>query len=118
VPRFKTHFLPDLLKEFDVKTIDDEHYTKLVFGAAHFAEEIDQSIIPLLHSDWTIERLGEVERSTIRAAFIELRDIQDIPTKTIITEYTNIADSCSADSNFVNAILDKLARQVRPGEMT
>lgn len=117
VPRFKDHFLPGLLDDFGVTTIDDEHYTKLVFGAAHYAEEIDASVAPLLRSDWTIDRLGEVERSVIRAAYIELRDAPQIPPKAVITEYTAIADSCGGDSPFVNAILDKLARQLRAEEM-
>lgn len=117
VPSFKEHFLPGLLAEFDVKTIDDEHYTKLVFGSAHYADEIDQVISPLLRNDWTIERLGEVERSVIRAAYIEFRDIAHIPPKAIITEYTAIADSCGGDGKFVNAILDKLARNLRSAEM-
>ena len=117
VPSFKEHFLPTLLEEFSINTIDDEHYTKLVFGAAHYAEEIDQAVAPLLRSDWTIDRLGEVERSVIRAAFIEFRDAEHIPAKAVITEYTAIADSCGGDGNFVNAILDKLARQLRPDQM-
>ncbi|MCE2516805.1 MAG: hypothetical protein J4F41_02995, partial [Alphaproteobacteria bacterium] len=90
VPRFKDHFLPGLLEEFGVKSIDDEHYTKLVFGAAHYGEEIDASVAPLLRSDWTIDRLGEVERSVIRAAYIEFRDAPQIPPKAVITEYTAI----------------------------
>ncbi|MGU9961669.1 MAG: transcription antitermination factor NusB [Candidatus Puniceispirillales bacterium WSBS_2018_MAG_OTU23] len=118
VPSFQKHFLPSLMAEFRITTIDDDHYTKLVFGAAHYADEIDQTIIPLLRSDWTIDRLGEVERSVIRAAFIEFRDAEQIPAKAIITEYTAIADSCGGDGNFVNAILDKLARLIRPDQMT
>jgi N utilization substance protein B len=117
VPRFKTHFLPKLLAEFDIKSIDDAHYTRLVFGAAHFADDIDQMIKPLLRNDWTIERLGEVERAVIRIAFIELRDAAEIPAKSTVTEYTAIADGCGGDSNFINAILDKLARYHRPDEM-
>ena len=74
VPEFKAHFLPQLLQEFEIASIDDGHYTKIVFGATKDADEIDQAIAPLLKDDWTIERLGEVERSVIRAAFIEFRD--------------------------------------------
>jgi N utilization substance protein B len=117
VPQFKDHFLPELLKEFDIASIDDGHYTNLVFGAYQEAEQIDAEIAPLLRDDWSIERLGEVERSVIRAAYIEFRNTPNIPARTVITEYTAIADSCGGDSNFVNAILDKFSHQYRKIEM-
>ena len=118
VPEFKAHFLPQLLQEFEIASIDEGHYTKIVFGATTDADEIDQAIQPLLKDDWTIERLGEVERSVIRAAFIEFRDTPNIPARTVITEYTAIADSCGGDSNFVNAILDRFSRNYRSVEMS
>lgn len=117
VPQFKSHFLPSLLQEFEIASIDEDNYAMLVFGAADSADEIDKIVAPLLRQDWTLERLGEVERCVIRTAFIEFRDAPKIPPKVIITEYTSIADSCGGDSNFINAILDKLARQMRPDEM-
>ncbi len=46
VPQFKDHFLPELLKEFDIASIDDGHYTNLVFGAYQEAEQIDAEIAP------------------------------------------------------------------------
>ena len=118
VPEFKDHFLPHLLKEFEIASIDEGHYTKLVFGAYRDGQEIDQAIAPLLRDDWTIERLGEVERSVIRSAFIEFRDTPNIPARTVITEYTAIADSCGGDSNFVNAILDRFSKIYRTIEMS
>ncbi|NBQ83012.1 MAG: hypothetical protein EBU10_02120 [Alphaproteobacteria bacterium] len=116
-PSIQDHFLPELLKEFDISSIDDGHYTNLVFGAYQEAEQIDAEIAPLLRDDWSIERLGEVERSVIRAAYIEFRNTPNIPARTVITEYTAIADSCGGDSNFVNAILDKFSHQYRKIEM-
>ena len=107
-----------MLKEFEITSIDEGHYTKIVFGASNDAAEIDQAIASLLKDDWTIERLGEVERSVIRAAYIEFRDTPNIPARTVITEYTAIADSCGGDSNFVNAILDRFSRNYRVVEMS
>ena len=118
VPEFKEHFLPTLLEEFEIASIDEGHYTKLVFGATRDQASIDAEISPLLRDDWTIDRLGGVEKSVIRAAFIEFRDTPNIPARTVITEYTAIADSCGGDSNFVNAILDRFSKIYRVIEMS
>ena len=117
VPQFQDHFLPELLQEFELDRIDTEHYTTLVFHATDRNDEIDDAIRPLLRQDWSVERLGSVERSVIGAAMIELMETPHVPARAVITEYTAIADSCGGDSDFVNAILDRLARQYRIEEM-
>ena len=49
---------------------------------------------------------------------IELSGNPHVPARAVgITEYTAIADSCGGDGDFVNAILDRLARQYRIEEM-
>ncbi|XDZ67000.1 transcription antitermination protein NusB [Alphaproteobacteria bacterium LSUCC0684] len=118
VPSFRSHFLPALLDEFEVNRMDEDHYTRLVFTAASDAGSIDEMIRPLLKEGWTLERMDEVERSVLRAAFVELRDTPHIPAKAVITEFTAIADSCACDSDFINALLDRLARTLRGAEMT
>ena len=118
VPQFQDHFLPELLKEFEIDRIDTEHYTTLVFNATDRGTEIDDTITPLLKDSWTVDRLGLVERATIGAAMIELSETPHVPARAVITEYTAIADSCGGDSDFVNAILDKLARRFRVVEMS
>ena len=97
--------------------MDEEHYTRLVFTASTDAAGIDDELRPLLKEGWTLERIDEVERSVLRAAFVELRDMPHIPAKAVITEFTAIADSCAGDSDFINALLDRLARRLRPVEM-
>jgi N utilization substance protein B len=116
--QFQAHFLPDLLVEFEIDRIDTEHYNALVFSAASREDDIDAAIAPLLRDDWSVERLGSIERVVIGAAMIEFSETPHVPALAIITEYTAIADSCSGDSDFVNAILDRLARHFRNDEMS
>ena len=118
VPQYQDHFLPELLIDFEIDRIDNDHYTTLVFHAADRDDEINAAIAPLLRDDWTVERLGIVERSVIGAAMIELTETPHVPARAVITEYTAIADSCGGDSDFINAILDRLARQMRVDEMS
>jgi N utilization substance protein B len=118
VPQFQKHFLPELLAEFEIDRIDSDHYITLVHKATDRETDIDAAIAPLLHDDWSLDRLGSVERVVIGAAMIELSEVSNIPARTVITEYTAIADSCGGDSDFVNAILDRLARDLRTDEMS
>ena len=88
-----------------------------MFHATDRAAEIDEAITPLLKESWSVERLGLVEHAAIGAAMIELSETPQVPARAVITEYTAIADSCGGDSDFVNAILDRLARRFRVEEM-
>ena len=117
VRQFEAHFLPDLLLEFGLDRLDGEHYRLLVMGASGRRSEIDETLGGLLKDGWSLERLGQVERATLSVALVEFSESSAIPVKTIISEYTAIADSCGGDSDFVQALLDRLGRQFRTGEM-
>ena len=117
VPSFQTRFLPALLEDFGIDRMDDDHYTGVVFPALDRADEIDGVIAPLLKDGWTLARLGEVERSALRAAYIELQTMPHVPARTVAGEYTAIAEACGGDQAFVNAVLDRLARDLRGDEM-
>lgn len=117
IPRFRQHFLPRLLEEFEIDRLDEDHFTKIVFAASAESGAIDGVISPLLSEGWVIERIGDVDRAALRLAYIELRDTVHVPARAVITEYTALAETCGAESGFVNAILDKLAREMRVAEM-
>ena len=117
LPSFSEHFLPGLLTDFDIERLDEDHYTRIVFAASDGGESIDAVITPMLSEGWAIDRIGEVDRAVLRLAYIELRDTPHVPVKAVITEYTALAETCGADSGFINAILDRLARELRVAEM-
>ncbi len=117
VPSYKKHFLPRLLDDFEISSHDDAHYTNLVFTAIADADAIDGVIVPYLKPGWTMARVSEVERSVFRGASVELRDMPHIPARSIIVEYTALADSCGGDGDFTNAIVDRLAKHYRADEM-
>ena len=117
VPSFQERFLPALLEDFGIDRMDEEHYAGVVSKAVDQAAEIDKAIEPLLKDGWTLGRLGEVERSSLRAAFVELQSMPHVPARTVAGEYTAIAEACGGDHAFVNALLDRLARDLREEEM-
>ena len=117
VPSFRNHFLPTLLTDFDIDRIDEDHYTSVVFTVLDRREDIDAMIMPLLKDGWTMDRLSEVDRSALRAACIELQSLAHVPVRTVMNEYTAIAETCGGDYAFVNAVLDRLSRDLRKAEM-
>ncbi len=75
-------------------------------------DELDKSIAPLLHN-WRLERLPILDRVCLRMALCELRDFGDIPLRVTINEYIELVRQFSSDEStqYVNAVLDRLARQ-------
>ena len=118
MPSFGAHFLPALLDDFGIDRIDEEHYTAVVSSVADRTAEIDAVIDPLLKDGWTLDRLSEVDLSVLRAAIVELQSMEHVPARTVAGEYTAIAEACGGDQAFVNAVLDRLARNLREAEMT
>ncbi|MGB2436429.1 MAG: transcription antitermination factor NusB, partial [Candidatus Puniceispirillales bacterium] len=66
---------------------------------------------------WSLDRLNQIERDILRVAIFEFESLPDIPARTIIAEYSAIADSWEIDTGFITAILDKLAHQLRQTEL-
>jgi N utilization substance protein B len=68
---------------------------------------------------WEVERLAATDRSVLRAALAELIGRPGIPARVILNEAIEIAKRYgSQDSGrFVNGVLDRAARTLRPGEL-
>jgi len=95
----------------------DYSYLKLCFFAiTEEVAEIDDCFKP--HLDRDIERLGMVELSILRLATYELKSLLEIPYKVVIDEAVELAKIfASEDSHkFVNAVLDKVAKDFRQHE--
>lgn len=86
---------------------------ELVNGVRQNLDEIDRKIGGFLEN-WTLSRIGEVDRNVLRMAFYELFFKEDTPPAIIINEAVDIVKYFSTRESgaFVNGILDKAARQV------
>ena len=98
---------------------DFDHFNWLVTSVAQEKERLDGHISGVLNPDWKVGRLGYLKLSLLRAALIELTDRLDIPARVIIDEYIDLARAFfyENESAFVNAALDRLARQFRRTEI-
>jgi len=115
---FRSQYLDEILSQLTIKAIDEEHFTALITGIESETATLDGHIKQLLKEGWTMARLGVHELSILRLGCYELVFLPHIPARAIITEYAAMAEEFNADTGFINAVLDKLARQFRAVEMT
>ncbi|WP_275429722.1 transcription antitermination factor NusB, partial [Proteus mirabilis] len=82
-------------------------------------QRIDVAVITILADDWPLKRIEAVLRAVLRAGCYELFERPDIPAKVIIVEYVDVADAFvdREEVGMANAVLDRIAKRVRPAEM-
>jgi transcription antitermination protein NusB len=119
--------LPRLLDEFHQhrlgKTIEDVEYADaevsffddVVRGVDARRDEIDAAITKRLSAGWNLARLDRPMRAILRAGTYELIARADVPTKSVISEYVDVADAFydKRETGFVNGLLDAVAKDVR-----
>ena len=68
---------------------------------------------------WKIERLAATDRSVLRVAVAELMSRPGTPARVVLDEAIEIAKryGSEASGRFVNGVLDRIARTLRPGEL-
>jgi N utilization substance protein B len=90
----------------------------LVQGATAEAALLDEMIGRALSKDWSVERLEAVLRAVLRAGAFEIKARAQTPARVAISEYVDVAHAFYAGSEpgLVNAVLDRVARALRPEE--
>ncbi|MBB95362.1 MAG: transcription antitermination factor NusB [Rhodobacteraceae bacterium] len=95
---------------------DAGHFRKVIEDAVNYQGRIDQMTDRALVAKWPIARIDPTLRGLFRAAGAELTQ-SDTPPKVVISEYVDIARAFfpeGKEANFVNAVLDHMAREARP----
>ena len=83
-----------------------EHTVRLVEGVAEHASRID-ALIDAHASNWSLERLPDVDRAILRMAVFELLWADDVPDAVVIDEAVELAKTLSTDDSpaYVNGVL-------------
>ena len=105
------------LDENNPTKIDVEYFTELVSGVASTVSEIDKLLEKYMSR--TIESVDPVERSILRIGAYEFINRLDVPFRVVLNEAVTITkEFCSEKSHaFVNAVLDKVAKEIRQIEV-
>jgi len=87
--------------------------TTLVTGVIRHRNEID-AFIQECSTNWSLERIGMVERNILRFAIYELCFLPDIPPNVTINEAIEVAKKYGTEDApaFINGILDHIKHAV------
>ncbi|MGE0717705.1 MAG: transcription antitermination factor NusB [Alphaproteobacteria bacterium] len=102
--------------EIALEAADRILYGAIVEGVKARGDDLDAMIGSALSSEWRVERLEVLLRAILRAGTFELFARPDTPAPIIINDYVDVAHAFFAqrEPGLVNAVLDRLARQLRP----
>lgn len=99
---------------------DLDLFRTIIHGAVERQSRIDKLTDAALVEKWPIARIDPTLRALFRAAGSELLNTE-VPPRVAITEYVDVAKAFfpeGREPKFVNAVLDHMARQVRPEAFT
>lgn len=87
-----------------------DFFEELLRGTTEHRAELDQKIEDKLQN-WTLSRVGTLERAILRLGCFELLHRDDIPAKVSLNEMVELSKSfCDVKSkDFINGVLDALA---------
>ena len=116
VAEYEAHRLGQELDGDTYLKADPSWFRSIVSGVVRDQRLLDPMIGSALQDDWALSRLDSTVRAILRAGTFELRERKDVPVAVIVTEYVEIAKAFFEDEEpkLVNAVLDRIAKQVRP----
>jgi N utilization substance protein B len=116
VREFLDHRFGVALDGADLVDGDIGHFRRLVDDAVNHQARVDQLTDRALVAKWPIARIDPTLRALFRAAGAELTQT-DTPPRVSIKEFVDIAFAFfpeGREPQFVNAVLDHMAREARP----
>ncbi len=116
---FESHWMGREIEGAQYKPADAKFFRDVMQGVLNDQHAIDQQIDRVLAGGWPLARIEAVLRAVLRAGAYELRARKDVPARAVIKEYVDVAGAFfgPTESGMANAVLDKIAREERAGEL-
>jgi len=104
------------LETINQAKVDVEYFRDILVKTLTSVSELDELLTPFMQREF--EEVNPVELAILRLACFELKERMDVPYKVVINEALELTKTFGASEGhkFVNGILDKLAKQLRPLE--
>ncbi len=117
---FETHWIGREIEGDQYKPAELAFFRDVLNGVLSDQVAIDQLIDATLARGWPLARVEAVMRAVLRAATYELKKRKDIPGRVVITEYVDVAAAFLGreETGMINAVLDKVARELRAEEFS
>lgn len=114
---FHDHRLGSAIEGVTYPPADTALFDDIVAGVLARRAELDGLIGRFLADGWSIARLDKLMHAILSAGAYELVARADIQRVTIVTEYVGVAGAFygQQETGFVNALLDRMGKQVRQG---
>jgi len=108
--------LEETLKNRTVAEPRVPYLERVVRAYDEHAGEVDGALRDAL-DNWTLDRLGVVDRSVLRIAATEMLFLDDVPPKVAVQEGIYLAERYGGEDSarFVNGVLDGLLKAARAG---
>jgi N utilization substance protein B len=109
------------LRSRDEETLTDDQrglVEDVVAALSNQAAEVDR-LLAEAAEHWPLDRLAATDRAVLRGAVAELLARPGVPARVVLDEAITLASRYgSQDSGrFVNGVLDRVARRLRPEEL-
>jgi transcription antitermination protein NusB len=113
---FESHWMGREIEGDQYKPAEVGLFHEIVQGVMEHQRRIDPLIDDTLSNGWPLKRIETVMRAILRAGTYELQHAPDTPVKVVISEYVDMTSAFydKEEVNMVNAVLDRIGKQVRP----
>ena len=110
------HLLAGRIQEEERGTQDENYLREMVYGVTEQKTELDALLKPVISR--SLASVASVEINVLRLAAWEMKNRLEIPYRVIINEALELTRAYADESarGFINGVLDKLAKQLRPLE--
>ncbi len=108
--------LDEFLGERDLRKADKDYFRRLLLGITAEADTLRRGFSDYL--DRPLEELDPVEHAILLLGVYELSHCPEVPWRVVINECVELAKVYGAEQayKYVNGILDRAARPLRPHE--
>ncbi len=115
IGEFEAFWIGKEVDEVDLPEADKEFFRDVLSGVVREQRGIDRAVDEALAEGWPLKRIEAVLRAILRAGAYEIMFRKDVPPKATINEYVIVAKSFhdGEEPGLANAVLDRIARQVR-----
>ncbi len=115
---FESHWIGREVEGAQYLPAEAKFFRDIVNGVLSEQRALDPMIDDALAKSWPLKRIETVLRAVLRGGAYELSKRSDVPARVVVSEYADIAAAFVErdETGMVNAVLDQLARQLRPAE--
>ena len=115
---FESHWLGQEVEGSQYLPAEAAFFRSIVRGVLDDQRTLDPMIDKALLGGWPLKRVEALLRAVLRAGAFELSSRSDVPARVVVAEYVDVAHAFldGDETGMVNAVLDRIARQLRAAE--